>query len=114
MVKSLWDRLKKLYGNEPCTTKSTFVSENNFATYICADDKGSSNCCSCNVTKETHLFMAHEIDIENHRSKRDNADRSHRYDVFDSDTKKEEEEGEKVNISSQQYLFGNDEKEEDT
>lgn len=92
-AKILWDRLKKLYENEPCTTESTSKSEKRFATDTCANDKGNSNCCSCNDDEETHLFMAHETDIEDHTSKGDNINRSHRYDVFDN----KEEEGDKVN-----------------
>lgn len=64
--KSLWDKMKSLYGNEPYTTESTCESEKNFTTNLCADDRGSSNCCNCNVDEETHLFMAHEIDIDCH------------------------------------------------
>lgn len=45
--------------------------------------------------------MAHELGIENHTSKEDNIDRSYRFDVFDNDTKEEEEEGDKVDRISQ-------------
>lgn len=90
-AKILWNRLKKLYRNELDTTESTCESENNNAIDTCADDRASLECCSSLGDVETHLFMAHETDIEDHTSKRGNAKTSHQYDVFDSDTDKEEE-----------------------
>lgn len=95
------------------TTESICESEKNNATETCADDRGRLDCCSSNGGEETHLFMAHEIDIENHTSKGDNADRSHWYDVFGSNNEEDEEEGDKVDRSSQEDLFGSDDDEEE-
>lgn len=89
-AKILWDRLKKLYGEEPCTAGSDFGSKKIYTKDECAVDKSRSvNCCNSNE-EETHLFMAHATQSEMHTSKSDHVDQSQRQDVFGSDGEDDE------------------------
>lgn len=88
-TKSLWDRLKKLYGNEPCTVEPVCGNKKMNEAYVFVDDEGKSVSSSRNYEEETHLFMAQELEDERHTSESNHIDHSYRQDVFGSDDQDE-------------------------
>lgn len=67
-TKSLWDRLKKLYGNEPTTAGSDCESKKNNETKKCVNYKGKS-VSSCNKDdNESQSFMVQETQDEERTS----------------------------------------------
>lgn len=100
MTKILWERLKKLYGNEPTTAEPTCDDMMRNASHESTYDEGRST-SSYNIDEGTHLFMAQESEGERHTSENDHPDHFYRRDVFGSDSEGEEEEEEKVDLEGE-------------
>lgn len=64
--KSLWEILKKLYGNEPCSAKLVCGNKKRNEAHVFADDEGRSISNNKNDEEETHLFMDQELEEERH------------------------------------------------
>lgn len=90
-TKSLWDKLKKLYRNEPTTTKPICEEKMRNVTHAFADDEGISVSSHNGDEEGTHLFMAQESKDERYTTKNDHADHSYWRDVFGNDSEGEEE-----------------------
>ncbi|XP_059067654.1 uncharacterized protein LOC131858432 [Cryptomeria japonica] len=65
--KSLWDRLKKLYGNGPSTVELICVSKKRIEAHEHEDDESRLVNYYSNDEVETHLFMAQETHREQDR-----------------------------------------------
>lgn len=96
-AKSLWGRMKNLYGNDPCVAKSDCGSMKNNKVDTCGSIDSRSVSCYSFDKEETHPFMAKETKSEVHTSKCGKADRSHQQDVFGSD----DEDEAKVDLESE-------------
>lgn len=72
LEKIIWDRLKRIYGEEPSTTRLDCEKKKNNGEVKCEDDKRRSVSCSSKNKEETHLFMAHEVQNEKKTSKCEN------------------------------------------
>lgn len=95
-TKSLWGRLKKLYGNELTTAEPVCEEKMRNVTHVSVDDEGRSVSNNNNNEEVNHLFMAQESEDERHTSQSDHADQSYQQDVFGSDT--EDEEGDEAEV----------------
>lgn len=71
--KSLWDRLKKLYGNEPCIVELVCGNKKRNEAHVSADDEGRSVSSNRNDEEETHLFMDQELEDERYTSESNHA-----------------------------------------
>lgn len=98
LAKSLWDRLKNLYGNGPTTTGPVCASKNNNRTNTCADDEDRSVSNYNNDEEGNHLFMAHETPSEINTSKSDHVNQSCQKDVFGSDGEDEDDDEAQVDL----------------
>lgn len=76
-TKILWDKLKKLYGNEPCTTILVCGNEMNNVFDTSIDDEGRSISSYSNDDEGTHLFMAQESEDKKNTSENDHAKHSY-------------------------------------
>lgn len=76
-TKNLWERLKKLYGNEPTIAEPASDDLLRKASHVSTDDEGRSASRFNNDDEGTHLFMAQESKDERHTSENDHAEHSY-------------------------------------
>lgn len=100
-TKSLWYRLKKLYGNKPTTAEPTCDDRIRNASHVFVDDERRSASSRSIDEEGTHLFMAQKSEDERHTSENDHTDHPYRQDVFGSDSEGEEEEEAEVDLEGE-------------
>lgn len=89
-TKNIWDKLKKLYGDELFTTESDYGNKKNNRTYRCTDDKRRLYSSCSEDVKEAWLLMAHETSNVEKTSNYDCASQSKKQDPFGSDEEERE------------------------
>ncbi|XP_059067467.1 uncharacterized protein LOC131858290 [Cryptomeria japonica] len=100
-AKILWERLKKIYGNDPTTAGSSCEDKKNNGANSCVGIEGRLDSCKHDDEEETHLFMEQETKSEENTSNCDKAGRSYWQDVLGSDEEDEEEGEAHVNLEGE-------------
>lgn len=88
-AKRLWDRLKKIYGEEPTTTRLDYGLNKNKDANNCANDKRRSISCCSRDEKKNHMLMAQEIQNEEKTSECESGSHSNNQILFGSDNEDE-------------------------
>lgn len=91
-TKSLWNILKKLYGNEPTTTRSNCERKKVEGANKCTNDDGGLDIYYNKDENESHLLMALRTQDEERTYCYDNVSPSYVQDPFGSDDSEEDEE----------------------